>query len=375
MDGRITAQPEPKQRGEKQRSTRQLLVKIPSVPCLYRHAVNGNYYGIKKIVGRRKELSLRTTDRKVAERKLKQWIAELQTVDIHAAKLSLVGLLQRFLACHGGRAPKTLATNRSLVKRFRKTWRHGLEMPVGEINPSHLNEWLSQHELRIKNTTYNRYASFLRQLFEIAVTDRRIADSPFNGVRTKWKRPQKPIRHVPTLGEFYRIVADIRAQPYNPAAEESADFVQFLGEAGVGQAEAASITKGDLDWERKVLWFRRHKTQAVFYVPMYNHLKPLLEKLEAKLGPGANAQTKLFKLKNAKKALAAACRRLNLRNFTQRNIRQGLIRRLWQSGVDYKLISKWQGHQDGGKLILDTYTEVFCSNDADYEAVQLAKIK
>ena len=52
-----------------------------------------------------------------------------------------------------------------------------------------------------------------------------------------------------------------------------------------------------------------------------------------------------------------------------------LIRRLWQSGVDYKLIAKWQGHQDGGKLILDTYTEVFSADDAEYETAQLARIK
>jgi hypothetical protein len=32
-------------------------------------------------------------------------------------------------------------------------------------------------------------------------------------------------------------------------------------------------------------------------------------------------------------------------------------------------------HQDGGKLILDTYTEVFGASDADYEKAQLAKIK
>ena len=84
---------------------------------------------------------------------------------------------------------------------------------------------------------------------------------------------------------------------------------------------------------------------------------------------------RLFKIKDARKALANACQRLDLPHYTQRNIRQVLIRRLWQSGVDYKLISKWQGHQDGGKLILDKYTEVFGASDADYEKAQLAKIQ
>jgi hypothetical protein len=48
--------------------------------------------------------------------------------------------------------------------------------------------------------------------------------------------------------------------------------------------------------------------------------------------------------------------------------------RLWKSGVDKKLIAKWQGHQDGGELILNTYTEVFGSDDAEYERLQLAKL-
>ena len=64
---------------------------------------------------------------------------------------------------------------------------------------------------------------------------------------------------------------------------------------------------------------------------------------------------KVLKIKDAKKALAAACKRLGFSNFSQRNIRQVLIRRLWKSETDYKLISKRQGHQDGGKLILDAF--------------------
>lgn len=360
---------------EKHQSTRQLLAKIPNFPCLYRHTVNDNYYGIKKIARQRHEHSLRTTDRKVAERKLKGWIADLERIDAQAAQLTLSGLLDKFLALGAGQAPKTRGTNQAMVNVFKRTWRPGLNTGVSEIKPSHLNEWLAQHEARLKNSTYNRYARFLSQLFGIALTDRLIAASPFEGVRTKWKRPQKPVRHVPTLEQFYLLVEDIRAQAYHAAAEESADFVQFLGEAGVGQAEAGSVTRGDIDWERQVLRFRRRKTQTDFYVPLYAHLRPLVQKLESKVGADAPGQTRLFKIKDAKRALAGACRRLKLKRFTQRNIRQGLIRRLWQSGVDYKLIAKWQGHRDGGKLILDTYTEVFSANDAQYEAAQLAKIK
>jgi hypothetical protein len=48
--------------------------------CLYRHEINGNYYAIKKIRSKIKTHALRSesriaiTDRKLAERKLREWL-------------------------------------------------------------------------------------------------------------------------------------------------------------------------------------------------------------------------------------------------------------------------------------------------------------
>jgi hypothetical protein len=110
-------------------------------------------------------------------------------------------------------------------------------------------------------------------------------------------------------------------------------------------------------------------------VPIYEWLKPLLKRQENNYPSTPAQSTNVFKIKDAKKALAAACKRLGFRKFTQRNIRAVLIRRLWQGKVDIKLISIWQGHQDGGKLILNTYTEVFGENDDEYIKTELAKVK
>jgi hypothetical protein len=79
----------------KRPSTRQLLDKIPNVPCLYRHSVNGTYYGIKKKAGKRKEHSLETDDRKIADRKLKAWISNLDKIDSEAEKTTFAELLNR----------------------------------------------------------------------------------------------------------------------------------------------------------------------------------------------------------------------------------------------------------------------------------------
>jgi len=106
---------------------------------------------------------------------------------------------------------------------------------------------------------------------------------------------------------------------------------------------------------------------------MYPELKKFLQRLrdEALLAP-LNAH--VFAIKDAKKALRAACDRLGYPNFSQRSIRRCLIRKLWRAGVDKKLIAKWQGHQDGGQFIIDTYTEAFGEDDAEYEQQQLAKL-
>ena len=161
----------------------------------------------------------------------------------------------------------------------------------------------------------------------------------------------------------------------NAESSDSGDFIEFLGLAGLGQAEASSLKWGDVNFEEKRLTIRRRKTQQPFYPPIYAHLQPLMDRLHKRYETPPSPQTSVFKIADARKALANACKRLGYPHFTQRSIRAYLIRRLWQSGVDIKLISRWQGHQDGGRLILNTYTEVFGTNDAEYIQNELAKVK
>ncbi|MCX6921869.1 MAG: tyrosine-type recombinase/integrase [Verrucomicrobia bacterium] len=350
------------------------MAKIPNVPCLYRHKINGTYYGIKKINGKEKDHSLDTTDRKEAERNLKDWINALDKVDAEAQRTTLDQLLQKFQKTRQGMSKSTRDTESGMIKKLKSSWKPGLDMRVSDIKPSMLDEWLGQHEHELKNSSYNRYTLFLKQLFEVAVGDKMIAESPVARLKRGWKRPQKPLRHVPTQEQFEIIIKSIRSQEQNVEADESADFVEFMGLAGLGQAEASSLTLGDIDWGKERIRVRRRKTGELFYVPIYPHLKAPLEELVKKFPVSAPKDQKLFKIKDARKALTNACARLQFPHFSQRNIRQVLIRRLWQSGLDHKLIAKWQGHQDGGKLILDTYTEVFGANDESYEKAQLAKI-
>jgi integrase len=109
-----------------------------------------------------------------------------------------------------------------------------------------------------------------------------------------------------------------------------------------------------VDWHSNQIAVLRHKTSKRFMIPIYGQARALLERLCA----GKRHDQRLFKLNDAKKALAGACKRLHLPTFSQRSLRRMFITRCIELGVDIKVIAEWQGHRDGGRLILSTYSHV-----------------
>ena len=74
----------------------------------------------------------------------------------------------------------------------------------------------------------------------------------------------------------------IRNQRFSDRAEPSANFVEFNGRAGLGQAETSSLSWGDVDFERGTITTFRHKTGQGFTILIYPQLRPLLERLRGR---------------------------------------------------------------------------------------------
>src|SRR5206468_3056256 len=115
-----------------------------------------------------------------------------------------------------------------------------------------------------------------------------------------------------------------------------------------------SLTPADMDLAAGQIITYRHKTSTGFAIPIFPQVRRLLERL----CEGKAHDERVFKILDAKKALAAACRRLGYPPFSQRSLRRMFISRAIERGVDIKVISQWQGHRDGGQLILSTYSHV-----------------
>jgi integrase len=318
--------------------------------CLYRYSPNGVYYARVKRDGKEIKRSLRTTDRELAKRELAQFKHEQRQIDRSQGRLTLAELCDRYIKTVEHQKPKTLKQKAYVVARIKRDWPTGRLVQVAKIKPSDVDLWLARFHLGAASR--NLHIQCVKDVLDLAVRDRVIPISPARHL--KYSKREKPIRHTPTFEQFKAIIADVRAQVFNADAQDSADFLEFLGLAGLGQAEASSLTRADVDFEADRIITFRHKTSTGFAVPIFPQLRPLLERL----CEGKSNNDSIFKIRDAKKALAGACRRLGLPAFTQRSLRRMFITRAIEQGVDVKVIAEWQGHKDGGKLILDTYSHV-----------------
>jgi Site-specific recombinase XerD len=318
--------------------------------CLYRYSSNGVYYARIKIDGKEIKRSLGTTDRALARRKLSALKDELRQIDRSQGRVTLTNLCDRYLKTVQHQKPKTVERKTFIVGRIKTDWPTGKLTQVGKIKPSDVDLWLSRYQFG--SASRNLHISCVKELFNSAVRDRIITVSPAAHLRSA--KREKPIRLTPTFEQFKAIVADVRAQQFNADAQDSADFLEFLGFAGLGQAEASSLTRSDVDFDAERIVTFRQKTSTGFAIPIFPQVRALLERL----CEGKMHNARVFKISDAKKALTGACRRLGHPPFSQRSLRRMFITRAIERGVDVKVIAEWQGHRDGGKLILDTYSHV-----------------
>jgi integrase len=322
------------------------------VPCLYRSSSTKAYFALLKHQGKQKRVALKTTDKAEAKRKITDERRKFAKLDATRSKTTLKELCTKFLATIQHQAAATVYRKEYIVRRLLQEFPLGEKCLVSSVRKSDLEVWLASCKLGAPSHTL--FVLLLKELFDMAVNDKIIEDSPAEKILRK--KSAKPVRITPSFEEFQTIIADVRSQKLNADCEESADFLAFLGLVGVGQAEASGIEKQHVNFRTKQLTFFRRKTKKPYYVTIFPQAEELVTKLASK--PGMQPHTKLFSIVDAKKALAGSCRRLGLPAYSQRALRRMFITRCIELGIDVKVIAEWQGHSDGGKLILGTYSHV-----------------
>jgi integrase len=328
---------------------------------LYRYNPSGQYFARVRFHGKLYRKKLDTGDLALAKRKLHAFKDDLERTDATKGNMSFGAVLDAYAATLTG-AETTLENKRAIIAKLKQTWFGIDSLPLRTVKPSQVTAWLSKNFGDKSASYHNSALTVIRDALDMAVADKIIVESPAAGL--KYRKPAKPIRTTPTFEQFKAIVDDIRNQRFSADAGQSGDFVEFLGLAGLGQAEASSLTRADVDLDAGRFICHRRKTDTGFVVPIFPQLRPLMEKLCA----GKKPHERLFTVYGARKAIANACKRLGfvrelpdgrmVAQFTHRSLRRMFITRAIEKGVDVKTVASWQAHKDGGKLILQTYSHV-----------------
>jgi integrase len=319
---------------------------------LYRYGPSGVYHAAVRRRGKLYRESLRTTDLAFARRKLKTFKDRLDRTEPRFGKVTFVRWLgdSYWPTLRGSAA--TLKEKGRIIRRVKDKWVFARTQPMRDITQSQLLTFLNEQFGSWSAEYWNLALSVLRTAFALAVRDHALIESPAAGLT--YRKRKKPIRLTPTFEQFRAIIADVRAQRFNADAQDSADFLEACGLLGLGQAELAGMKREHVDLESSRIAVYRQKTSQAFTVPIYPQARVLIERL----CQDKKQSEYIFPQVQARKALTGACKRLGFPNLTQRSLRRMFIIRALEKGIDVQTIARWQGHKDGGKLILDTYGHV-----------------
>jgi len=322
-------------------------------PCLYRYKA-ATYYALLKIRGKQVKQSLETSDREMANRKLRELRTKLEGSDPALARRTLAEHRALFEALLTG-APSTIYSRKLHIRQLVEQWPSDSPTIISKITKTHIAKWLKVFsDQDLEASSLNQRITSLRKFFDMAADDGVIAEdgSPMRGI--KYKKVADPIRLTPTEEQFRALVDDIRSQKANGhGCNDSADFVELAGTLGLGQAELSGIRRQDIDLRSNQIQLFRRKSKQQFTIPIFPDARPIIERRMANMEDSPDAR--LLPQDNCKKALEGACRRLNFPHFEPRSLRRFHITRSLRAGIDAPTVGAWQGHKDGGKLVLKVY--------------------
>ena len=186
--------------------------------CLYRYTSNEVYYAVVRHEGKLIRRSLETNDSKLAKRKLADFKNELSQIDSSLGKMTVGQLLKKFLSTLKTLDDYTIKKVGFVADHFREQWGPRMVQAVRKVKPSEVHAWLGLMRQEYAISYYNEHVQFIRRMFDLAVADKAIAESPAKDAKTV--RRATPIRQSPTWSEFKIIVENIRSQRFNADAED-----------------------------------------------------------------------------------------------------------------------------------------------------------
>jgi integrase len=331
---------------------------------LYRLESSDGYYALLKRGGKQFRRSLKTKDRKLADRRLNDLRAKIGCLKISAdAKLNFEQAANLWLETN----KHALSSN--TVKR-RKMYIKGLapylrNLPIRNVAEQDCDRWVKERGANLASETFVHELDVMKTVFEFALERGLILSNPAKHIKRR-KVVSKQIV-VPSLDQFKQLVSTIRLsdgkKDNQKKSKDGADLIEFLAYSGARIGEV--VGGGDANEKRPLFWSDVHFERGTIFlpgtkteaaprtIPMSERLSKFLARLKTQKNPQPNDQ--IILIKSARKCLQTACKKLELPQFTHHDFRHFFATTCIESGVDIPTVSRWLGHKDGGALAMKRY--------------------
>ena len=321
--------------------------------CLYRRTSSGIYYALVKRGGKQYRRSLKTADRKLAERSLAEFRQKVERLDPKKTRSNLT-----FAECSKQWLETVVPHLKASSARRRETSVAQIlpylgSIPIRNITSATCEQWEAKRSPEIAASTYNNERDTIIAVLNFAKREGLLLDNPALVLRRR--KLGKANIVIPSKQEFEKLISTLRRLDIR--YKDAADLLELLAYSGMRLAEAASILWGDIDFQNGrftvtggVLGTKNHEARVV---PLFPAMRAFLERLRPTSEIKADEQ--IVGIGKATKAMAKACKLAGLAIFTHHCMRHYFVSNAIEAGVDFKTIAAWVGHKDGGLLVAKTY--------------------
>jgi integrase len=331
---------------------------------LYRLESSKGYYALVKRGGKQFRRSLKTRDRKLAERRLNELRGKVGCLRISEdANLTFTQTAKYWLDTTRHSLSSSTVKRQELYIKGLAPFFEGFS--IRNVTAEDCYHWVKERGAKLASETFVHELDVMKAVFDFAVDRGLILSNPARHIKRR-RIVSKQIS-VPTRDQFRQLISTIRfsdgRKDSQEKAKDGADLVEFLAYSG---ARIGEVTGGkDANEKRPLVWSDvRFETATIFLpgtkteaaprtLPMSDKLRELLERLKLENSP--QSTDRIFSIQSARKCLQTACRKLGSLQFTHHDFRHFFATTCIESGVDIPTVSRWLGHKDGGALAMKRY--------------------
>ena len=213
--------------------------------CLYRNQSSGKYYALIKRKGKQFRKSLKTQDRKLAERKLKELRHQTKqlTSSANERKTPFEDIASLWFENHrGSLKPSSASRAERNIKELNKTFS---KQPISSITKQDCENWAVKRGKNLSASTFNKDSEVLKAILSYAVDKGLFLDNPALGIKRR-RITNKQIL-IPQPDEFTTLLEGLSEQ--GTKGKKARHLVQLLAYSGMRLGEATRIIWREIDFK------------------------------------------------------------------------------------------------------------------------------